>query len=305
MPKVVQLRSCGEKPLKKQKSLKWAFFGAFSRIQVVLYLNQLVSQRSKSRNEHTKGSDGLDLQENDKANSANKKTLNHTQSNCMLIRRSECTCSFLFRMAACWSAFPLQTGGHNLAQTNARVLRDLRECQTQPIDMRPTYIRDSASPVKFSGVLGLRLMKKVFSISSNQKNNLCATAKVLELTGLTKLLLGGFDRCSLYFRKIHHCHHFLRHWRAHHFSNRNCNCGNLHGFWKGQVFGTISLWPSCLSLPGKSFIFHNSGSWYYSHGNQRRRRRGTKAKVQYEPGNTMGYLYAEYQRSVSIMQPST
>ena len=42
---VVRLRSCGEKPLKKQKSLKWAFFGAFSRVQVVLYLNQLVSQR--------------------------------------------------------------------------------------------------------------------------------------------------------------------------------------------------------------------------------------------------------------------
>ena len=201
MPKVVQLRSCGEKPLKKQKSLKWAFFGAFSRIQVVLYLNQLVSQRSKSRNEHTKGSDGLDLQENDKANSANKKTLNHTQSNCMLIRRSECTCSFLFRMAACWSAFPLQTGGHNLAQTNARVLRDLRECQTQPIDMRPTYIRDSASPVKFSGVLGLRLMKKVFSISSNQKNNLCATAKVLELTGLTKLFLGGLIAAHFIFAR--------------------------------------------------------------------------------------------------------
>ena len=77
----------------------------------------------------------------------------------------------------------------------------------------------------------LRLMTKVFSISSNQKNNLCATTKVLELTGLSKLFLEGFDRCSLYFRKIHHCHHFLRHWRAHHFSNRNCNCGNLHGFW--------------------------------------------------------------------------
>ena len=32
--KVVQLRSCGEKPLKKQKSLKRAFICAFSRMQV-------------------------------------------------------------------------------------------------------------------------------------------------------------------------------------------------------------------------------------------------------------------------------
>ena len=100
-----------------------------------------------------------------------------------------------------WSAFPLQTGGHNLAQTNARVLRDLRECQTQPIDMRPTYIRDSASPVKFSDVLGLRLMKKVFSIPSNQKNHLCATAKVLELTGLTKLFLGGLIAAHFIFAR--------------------------------------------------------------------------------------------------------
>ena len=34
MPKVVQLLSCIEKPLKKQKSLKWAFICAFSRMQV-------------------------------------------------------------------------------------------------------------------------------------------------------------------------------------------------------------------------------------------------------------------------------
>ena len=37
MPKVVQLRSCGEKPLKKQKSLKRAFICAFSRMQVCAY----------------------------------------------------------------------------------------------------------------------------------------------------------------------------------------------------------------------------------------------------------------------------
>ena len=34
MPRVVQLRSCGGKPLKRQKSLKRAFICAFSRIQV-------------------------------------------------------------------------------------------------------------------------------------------------------------------------------------------------------------------------------------------------------------------------------
>ena len=34
MPKVVQLRSCGEKPLKKQKSRKLAFIRAFSRMQI-------------------------------------------------------------------------------------------------------------------------------------------------------------------------------------------------------------------------------------------------------------------------------
>jgi hypothetical protein len=34
MPKVVQVRSCGEKELRKQKSFKWAFICAFSRIQV-------------------------------------------------------------------------------------------------------------------------------------------------------------------------------------------------------------------------------------------------------------------------------
>ena len=29
-----------------------------------------------------------------------------------------------------------------------------------------------------------------------------------------------------------------------------------NSFWKGQVFGIISLWPSCLSLSGKTFTFH-------------------------------------------------
>jgi hypothetical protein len=44
-------------------------------------------------------------------------------------------------------------------------------------------------------------MKKVFSISSNQKNNLCATAKVLELTGLTKLFLGGLIAAHFIFAR--------------------------------------------------------------------------------------------------------
>ena len=38
MPKVVQLRSCGEKPLKKQKSPKWAFTNVFFEDTDVLYI---------------------------------------------------------------------------------------------------------------------------------------------------------------------------------------------------------------------------------------------------------------------------
>ena len=37
MPQVVQLRSCEEKPLKKQKSRKWAFIWVFSRILVFVF----------------------------------------------------------------------------------------------------------------------------------------------------------------------------------------------------------------------------------------------------------------------------
>jgi len=44
-------------------------------------------------------------------------------------------------------------------------------------------------------------MKKVFSIPSNQKNHLCATAKVLELTGLTKLFLGGLIAAHFIFAR--------------------------------------------------------------------------------------------------------
>ena len=107
---------------------------------------------SKSRNEHTKGSDGLDLQENDKANSANKKTLNHTQSNCMLIRRSECTCSFLFRMAACYG---LPSRFKREAITlHKQMPESWGECQTNPLAW-DLHISDSASPVKFSDVLGM------------------------------------------------------------------------------------------------------------------------------------------------------
>ena len=41
IPKVVQLRSFGEKPLKKQKSVKWTFICVSSRMQVYVYMDEL------------------------------------------------------------------------------------------------------------------------------------------------------------------------------------------------------------------------------------------------------------------------
>ena len=51
MPTVVQLRSRGEKPLKKQKSLKWAFICAFSRMQVYAYLTCRTHTRRWNRSQ--------------------------------------------------------------------------------------------------------------------------------------------------------------------------------------------------------------------------------------------------------------
>ena len=41
IPKVVQLRSFGEKPLKKQTSFKWTFICVSSRMQVYVYMDEL------------------------------------------------------------------------------------------------------------------------------------------------------------------------------------------------------------------------------------------------------------------------
>ena len=49
MPNVVQLRSSGEKSLRKQKSPKWAFICVFSRIQVCTWFFKVVFSTINSR----------------------------------------------------------------------------------------------------------------------------------------------------------------------------------------------------------------------------------------------------------------